>query len=298
MSDAGQAQPTRTRDIRAVAAGSAALIAAALSVGQLVTAQLVGILSRGGQGDSPTGHVAEAALIVWTAASSVGLAAAIPSLRVHPVRRRRKLVLSGGAAFGAFLSVPVAAGVAAWSQMYGGGLSQPSVAWLVMLGVGLGAVVAWFVISSRAAMWSLICWLVVGWLLVLASAAAAPDTAPTIGHFDPGPAWSDGARAWLALLVLTSAAALVGAGLGVGAKMFGWGNGRGRRLRLPRLAAALVAGPLLMLTSYGLAGVSAGGFGWTQTATLAVGVVAAGAASYGLLTVLRRTCRPKASKSS
>lgn len=281
--------PTRTRDMRAVVAGCAALFAAVLSVGQLLAAQSLGVLSRGGVVDDSMGRIGEATLVVWLTATSVSLAAAIPSLWAGAGQSRRsKLTLCSAAAFGGLLSVPVAAAVAAWIQMHGGDSSQPQMAGMVTLGVLAGAAAAWAALSWRAAMWSLGCWAGLVWVLTLTSAAAAPETTPTIGLFDPGPAWSDDSRVLQARLVLGTAATLVGAGLGVWAAVSGWGRSFAGRSEPAALAVVLSVGPLLMLASYGLAAATSGQVGWTDAVTLGLGLFAAVAAAAAVTTAAQR----------
>jgi hypothetical protein len=263
MSLAGQSTSLRTRvtsgDPRAVAGWCAALVAAALGVGQLLAAQFVGILTWRGDGRTTA---AEAAVVVWLAAASVSLGAVAPRLVVNLVPgRRMRLVLPGVAAVGALLTVPVATATTAWSQMYGGELSQMWAVRLVSLGVLLGGVAALVAVRHRATAWSLLCWLATGWVLLLTTTRAAPDSAPILGHLDPGPDWDPASRLLQARLLLIVLAALIGAGLGAAATVFRWGTPRIRRTRhscAPTPVFAALAGPGLMLIADALAAVAMG----------------------------------------
>lgn len=247
------------RDPRAVAAWCTAVVAAVLGAGQLLAAQILGVLTWRGEGHATAIGIAdEAALVIWLAAVAVGLGAAAPRILLRAVPgRRMRLALPAVAGFGALLAIPVATATAAWAQLYGGDLSQFRAVRLVLLGVVLGGFTAILAVRSRAMAWGLAGWLAVGWTLLVAAIHVLPDQAPGLGHLDPGPQWSDSGRLLQARLLLIVLAGAVGTVIGVAAVYFGWkepatgGRQVQREASLPLLAAA--SGPALMLCAYGLA---------------------------------------------
>ncbi|ADD45336.1 hypothetical protein [Stackebrandtia nassauensis] len=246
------------RDPRVVAVCSAGILAALLGIGQLLAADLTGILfSRGGVRATAQDTVDESAIVIWIAAVAVCLAAAAPRIFLKSVPgHRMRWVLSGAAAFGALLAAPVATAIASWAQVYGSELSQSRVLRLVCLGVVLGAVVSAAAVRSKPAAWSLISWVGVVWVLLLVSVRTSPGATPLISHLDPGPQWSSGNRFLQGSLLLLMVAVLCGAALGVAGIKLRWG----RDMRRCRSAIALmsVAGPLVVLVAYLTAGVAGG----------------------------------------
>ncbi|MFD0557892.1 hypothetical protein FB566_3179 [Stackebrandtia endophytica] len=238
------------RDRRALAAIAAAVIAAALGVGQLWLGQATGVLAWRGNA-STTGTIDEAAIVIWLTAAAVSLGAAAPMLIARaPLTVRRKVLHMGLAVFGACLTAPVATAIAAWSQMYGGDLSQLRITRLVAYGVVLGGLAAWVSVRSQAAAWSLLYWIVMGWILMWGSASVAPNISPILGHLDPGPEWSTASRQWQARMVLIAIAVVLGVAVGAAARLLGWWrNRRGLPGQVSRFTST-ATGPGLMLAAY------------------------------------------------
>lgn len=277
MSVTGRATAARKRDTmrdpRVVAVCCAGILAALLGIGQLVLADLTGILfTQGGVDAARRDTVDESAIVIWIAAVAVCLAAAAPRgfLKSHPGKRMR-WALSGAAAFGAILAAPVASAIASWAQVYGSELSQSRVLRLVCIGVILGAVISAAAVRSTPAAWSLISWVAVVWVLLLVSAKRAPGATPLISHLDPGPQWGQGDRFLTSSLLLLAVAALCGAGLGVAGSRLRWSRG----VRRCRSAVALmsVAGPLVVFAAYLTAGVTTGGWNPGHVLSLAAASV-------------------------
>lgn len=264
MSVTGRATAARKRDTmrdpRVVAVCCSAILAALLGIGQLVLADLTGILfAQGGVDSARQSLVDESAIVIWIAAVAVCLAAAAPRLRLTSIPgRRMRWALSGAAAFGAILAAPVATAIASWAQVYGSELSQSRVLRLVCIGVVLGAVISAAAVRSTPAAWSLICWVGVVWVLLLVSAGRSPGATPLISHLDPGPRWGPGSRFLQGSLLLLLVAMLCGMALGVAGIKLHWG----RSMRRCRSAIALmsVAGPLVVLAAYLTAGITTGGW--------------------------------------
>ncbi len=287
MSEIGQ--PLRAiADRRATAAIAAAVIAAALGVGQLWFGQTAGVLAWRGTA-STTGTVDEAAIVIWLSAVAVALAAAAPMLllKIKPPTNRRFLQI-GMAVFGACLTVPVATAVAAVSQMYGGDLSQLRVTKLVVFGVALGGLAALISVRSQSAAWSLLYWLAIGWVLMWVSVNAEPAISPMLGHLDPGPEWSASSRQWQARMVLLAVAIAIGMALGAAARLRNWqvhGFAVTARWGSP---ITVSAGPGLMVAAYLAAAAIDGNVRIDVVVNLVVATVAAAGAAYGGMSLARR----------
>jgi|GEM_PF-3089549 len=238
------------RDRRALAAIASAVIAAVLGVGQLWFGHAVGVLAWRGNA-SITGTLDEAAVVIWLTAAAVSLGAAAPMLIVRTrLSVRRRLTHIALAMFGACLTAPVATAIAAWSQMYGGDLSQLRITRLVAYGVVLGGLAAWVSVQSQPAAWSLLYWIAMGWILMWGSVSVAPNISPILGHLDPGPEWSVASRQWQARMVLIAIAMVLGVAVGAAARLLGWWrNRRGLSGQVTRLTSP-ATGPGLMLAAY------------------------------------------------
>lgn len=257
------------RDPRVVAVCCSAILAALSGIGQLVLADVTGILfASDGAEPGRQDLVDESAIVIWIAAVAVCLAAAAARLFLASVPgRRMRWALSGAAAFGAILAAPVATAIASWAQVYGSQLSQSRVLKLVCIGVVLGAVISAAAVRSIPAAWSLICWVGVVWALLLISAGTAPEATPLLSHLDPGPQWSQGSRFLQGSALSLLVAVLCGAALGVAGMRRRWGrNMRRFRAALPLMS---VAGPLVVFAAYLTAGITAGGWNPGHVASLA-----------------------------
>lgn len=290
MSETGQRAPAATSgpDRRAVAVIAAAVIGAALGVGQLWFGQIAGVLAWRGNA-STTGTVDEAAIVIWLSAAAVSLAAAAPMLllKVRPSPRRRLIQITM-AVFGACLTVPVATAIAAVSQMYGGDLSQLRVTRLVAYGVALGGLAALISVRSQPAAWSLLYWLVIGWVLMCGSVSAAPSISPMLGHLDPGPEWSSSSRQWQARMVLLVIAVVIGVALGATDRLRKWRSGGFASTGRWVSPAAVAAGPGLMVASYLAAAAIDGNVRVDAVVNLIAAGLAAAASAYAGVLLARR----------